>query len=93
MLRRQRHSSKKTSNYKPSISRIKMGSRRFTMLYEKAPDGGYTGSCLELYGTRTEGENKEELTRNMIEAINLTLEYLNSVSRDKQKIIINLSNN
>jgi predicted RNase H-like HicB family nuclease len=87
---KRKDSIKKASNYKPYTRRKTVSQRKFTILYEKAPEGGYTGRCLELQGTRTEGETKEELARNMVEAIQLTLDYLKSISKNEQKMVIEM---
>ncbi|MDE1830001.1 MAG: type II toxin-antitoxin system HicB family antitoxin [Thaumarchaeota archaeon] len=38
---------------------------KFTIRIQKAPEGGYTGQCLELPGAISEGETIEELKKNM----------------------------
>ena len=50
--------------------------RRFTIVIQEDPEGGYTGRCLELHGAISEGETIEELKKNMTESIELVLESL-----------------
>jgi len=44
------------------------------MRIQEAPEGGYTGQCMEIPGAISEGETIEELKTNMTEAIELVLE-------------------
>lgn len=39
----------------------------------KEKSGGYWAECIELHGCRTQGENREELEKNMFEVLNLFL--------------------
>jgi len=50
--------------------------RKFTIRIEEAPEGGYTGQCMELPGAISEGDTIEELKANMTEVIELVLESL-----------------
>jgi predicted RNase H-like HicB family nuclease len=81
---------KRTTRSNLSTRKKVVNQRAFTIVYEKAPEGGYTGRVLELEGTRTEGETKQELIKNMFEAIQLTLDYLESKSRNEQKFVIEM---
>lgn len=59
------------------MSRKKMlDLRKFTIRVEEAPEGGYTGQCIELPGAISEGETIAELKKNMTEAIQLVLDTL-----------------
>jgi predicted RNase H-like HicB family nuclease len=59
--------------------------RKFTVRIQKAPEGGYSGQCLELPGAISEGETIEELKKNMKEAIGLVLETLNEKTHQNQE--------
>ena len=65
---------------------------RFTIRIQKAPEGGYTGQCLELPGAISEGETVEELKKNMTEAIELVLDSLEEDSKNDEKMIIEILN-
>ncbi|MFZ1076661.1 MAG: type II toxin-antitoxin system HicB family antitoxin [Nitrosotalea sp.] len=65
---------------------------KFTIRLQKAPEGGYTGQCLELPGAISEGETIEELKKNMTEAIELVLESLEEDSKNDEKLIIEVLN-
>lgn len=66
--------------------------RKFTIIIQEDPEGGYTGRCMELRGAISEGRTIEELKRNMTEAIELVLESLEEDARKYKKIIIELPN-
>lgn len=66
--------------------------RKFTIMIQEDPEGGYTGRCMELRGAISEGRTIEELKRNMTEAIELVLESLEEDARKYKKIIIELPN-
>ncbi|MDE1767061.1 MAG: type II toxin-antitoxin system HicB family antitoxin [Thaumarchaeota archaeon] len=66
--------------------------RKFTIIIQEDPEGGYTGRCMELRGAISEGRTIEELKRNMTEAIQLVLESLEEDARKYKKIIIELPN-
>jgi predicted RNase H-like HicB family nuclease len=65
-----------------------VGSRKFTIRVQKAPEGGYTGQCIELPGAISEGETIEELKKNMTEAIQLVLDVLEEKTKGDRKIVI-----
>ncbi|MDP2941390.1 MAG: type II toxin-antitoxin system HicB family antitoxin [Candidatus Omnitrophota bacterium] len=54
--------------------------RRFKIILEKEPSGGYSVSVPALPGCATQGETLEECMANAKEAIEL---YLNSLKEDK----------
>ncbi|MER3408038.1 MAG: type II toxin-antitoxin system HicB family antitoxin [Nitrososphaera sp.] len=56
--------------------RIKKSSRKFTILVQKEPEGGFTGRCLELRGAVSYGRDMKELKANMKDAIALILDVL-----------------
>ncbi|MDE1831325.1 MAG: type II toxin-antitoxin system HicB family antitoxin [Thaumarchaeota archaeon] len=62
--------------------------RKFTMIVQEEPEGGYTGKCLELRGAISYGRTMDELKKNMKEAIELVLETLNEETQSKRKEII-----
>ncbi|MEM2139966.1 MAG: type II toxin-antitoxin system HicB family antitoxin [Nitrososphaera sp.] len=54
----------------------KVGKRKFTILVQEEPEGGFTGRCLELRGAVSYGKTIEELKVNMKDAISLILDVL-----------------
>jgi predicted RNase H-like HicB family nuclease len=66
------------------------GSRKFTIRVQKAPEGGYSGQCVELPGAISEGETLEELKKNMTEAIQLVLDALDEETKGDRKIVIEI---
>lgn len=67
-----------------------IGNRKFTIRVQKAPEGGYTGQCIELPGAISEGETLEELKMNMTEAIQLVLDTLEDHAKKDRKIVIEI---
>lgn len=67
-----------------------VGSRRFTIRLQKAPEGGYSGQCIELPGAISEGETIAELKKNMAEAIQLVLDTLEEQTKGRRKIVIEI---
>ena len=65
--------------------------RKFTIIIQDEPEGGYTGRCLELRGAISYGKTIDELKKNMEEAISLVLETLNEQVQTKRKEIIEIS--
>ncbi|MEO9307247.1 MAG: type II toxin-antitoxin system HicB family antitoxin [Nitrososphaera sp.] len=65
--------------------------RKFTIIIQDEPEGGYTGRCLELKGAISYGKTIDELKKNMEEAISLVLETLNEETQTKRKEIIEIS--
>ncbi|MDE1764220.1 MAG: type II toxin-antitoxin system HicB family antitoxin [Thaumarchaeota archaeon] len=68
-----------------------MEKRKFTVVLQEAPEGGYSGRCLELPGAISEGNTLSELKTNMAEAIELVLESLDKQARREKKIVIEIS--
>ncbi|NHI04345.1 hypothetical protein DYY67_1203 [Candidatus Nitrosotalea sp. TS] len=66
--------------------------RKFTIRIQKAPEGGYSGQCLELPGAISEGETIKELKKNMTEAIELVLESLEEDAKKYKKMVIEIPN-
>lgn len=64
--------------------------QKFTVVVQRAPEGGYSGRCLELPGAISEGESMDELRKNMVEAIELVLESIMEDARESQKIIVEI---
>ena len=60
---------------------LRIKGRTFTYAINKAEEGGYTASCIELPQVHTEGETLAETKKNMRDALNLTMDYL----REKAK--------
>lgn len=63
-----------------------MEKRKFTVVIQKAPEGGYSGRCLELPGAISEGQTLEELKANMTEAIELVLESFRGACKEEQEV-------
>ena len=70
---------------------ISQKSRKFTVLVNKEKEGGYSGQCLELPGAISQGETLEELKTNMVDAINLVLEYIKDKAKKKKSKIIEIT--
>ena len=49
---------------------------RYTVIFERQPDGGYHASCPALPGCHSEGDTLDEATANAREAIAVYLESL-----------------
>ncbi len=71
-----------------------VGKRKFTILVQEEPDGGFTGKCLELRGAVSYGKTVEELKDNMKDAISLILDVLEEDAKKNnfRKEIIEISN-
>ena len=67
-----------------------MDSRKFTIRIREAPEGGYSGQCLELPGAISEGETLEQLKANMTEAIQLVLESVDERSKEGKTITLEI---
>lgn len=65
--------------------------RKFTILIQKEPEGGFTGRCLELRGAVSYGKTREELISNMKEAISLILETMMEENKSQMSEVIELS--
>jgi predicted RNase H-like HicB family nuclease len=50
--------------------------RRYTIVLEREPDGGYHASCPALPGCHTQGDTIDETIANAREAVELYLESL-----------------
>ena len=57
--------------------------KKFHIIVEQDEDGVYIGKVLELQGCVTQGETKEELIKNIKEAIQLCLEVQEEPSTSK----------
>ncbi len=66
-------------------------SRKFTITVQKEDEGGYSGQCLEIPGAISQGESLEELKKNMKEAIQLSIEYLEDKAKKEDKQVIEIS--
>ena len=65
--------------------------RKFTIIVQKEDEGGYSGQCLEIPGAVSQGESLEELKKNMKEAIQLSLEYLEDKAKKENRQVIEIS--
>ena len=70
---------------------IKRGDRKFTILIQKEEEGGFSGQCLEIPGAISQGESVEELKKNMKEAIQLSVEYLEKKARKENRQVVEIS--
>ncbi|MHB8547494.1 MAG: type II toxin-antitoxin system HicB family antitoxin [Nitrosotalea sp.] len=66
--------------------------RKFTIIIEEVPEGGYTGRCLELRGAISQGETIGVLKKNMAEAIGLVLESLEEDAKKYKTMTIEFPN-
>jgi predicted RNase H-like HicB family nuclease len=71
----------------------KIDKRKFTILLQEEPEGGFTGKCLELRGAVSYGKTIEELKNNMKDAISLILDVLEEEAKkgNYRKEIIEIS--
>ncbi len=65
--------------------------RKFTIIVENEDDCWYSGQCLEVREATSQGSSLDELKKNMKEAIQLSLEYLEDKARKENKEIIEIS--
>ena len=65
--------------------------RKFTIIVEKEDDGWYSGQCLEIPEAISQGSSLDELKKNMKEAIQLSLEYLEDKAKKENKELIKIS--
>ena len=70
-----------------------VGKRKFTILVQEEPEGGFTGKCLELHGAVSYGKTIEELKTSMKDAIALILDVLEEEAKkgNYRKEIIEIS--
>lgn len=68
-----------------------MEKRKFTIIVNKAEEGGYVGRCLELPAAISQAETIDELKSNMTEAIELVLETIEEDSKQKDKLVIEIA--
>jgi predicted RNase H-like HicB family nuclease len=52
--------------------------KKFTVLVREEAEGGYSGQCIELPAAISQGDTLEELKENMVDAISLVLEHMES---------------
>lgn len=62
-----------------------MASVRYTVIYEREPDGGFHVFCPALKGCHSQGDTLEEAERNIEEAV---AAYLESLKAHNEKIPI-----
>ena len=55
---------------------------KFTILIQKAPEGGYIGQCLEILAAISRGETLEELKTNRKGSMVLALELIKDLKKD-----------
>ncbi len=67
-----------------------VGKVRYTVLVRKEREGGYSGQCLELPGAISEGETIKELKENMVDAIQLVLESIESRASKAKRFTIDI---
>ena len=54
---------------------------KFTAVYEPAAEGGYVAWLEEMPGIQTQGETLDEAKANLLDAFQLSLEYLREKAR------------
>ncbi len=54
---------------------------KFTAVYEPAPEGGYVAWLEEMPSVQTQGETLAEAKANLLDAFQLSLEYLREKAR------------
>ena len=54
---------------------------KFTAVYEPAAEGGYVAWLEEMPGVQTQGETLDEAKANLLDAFQLSLEYLREKAR------------
>jgi predicted RNase H-like HicB family nuclease len=59
---------------------------KFTVMLEKAPEGGYTVQCVELPAAISQGQTKKEALKNIKEAIQLVLEVRKAQGKVKGEL-------
>ena len=64
---------------------------KYTVAYTEETEGGFSGRCLELPGTISQGETLEELKVNITDAIQLMLASIYEEAHEKKKMIIEVS--
>jgi len=67
-----------------------VGKVRYTVLVRNEREGGYSGQCLELPGAISEGETIKELKENMVDAIQLVLESIESRASKAKRFTIDI---
>lgn len=60
-----------------------MTTRRYTIILNRQPDGGYHASCPALRGCHSEGDTLDEAFENMREAIEV---YIESVEAHGEQV-------
>jgi predicted RNase H-like HicB family nuclease len=64
---------------------MKHSSRKFTLVYQKEEEGGYSGHCLEHPSAISQAETIEALRENIIDAIKLVLEDMKREEAEKKE--------
>jgi predicted RNase H-like HicB family nuclease len=64
---------------------MKHSSRRYTLVYQKEKEGGYSGHCLEHPSAISQGETIEELRENIVDAIRLILDDMEREAAEKKE--------
>lgn len=62
-----------------------MKRRKFTIVLKPGHEWKYTAQCLEIPQARSEGNTKKEALRNVKEAIELVLEYVESKTKKAKR--------
>lgn len=76
--------------YKMYTYCMKNSSRRYTLVYQKEKEGGYSGHCLELPGAISQGETLKELKENIADAIRLILDDIEEEAQEKKKQLVEI---
>jgi predicted RNase H-like HicB family nuclease len=70
---------------------MKHSSRKYTLVYRKEEEGGYSGHCLELPGAISQGETLDELKENMVDAILLILDDIKREAEEKKEQLLEVT--
>ena len=70
---------------------MKIRGRTFTYVTRNAAEGGYVARCIELPQVHTEGETLREVRKNMREALNLALDYLEDKAKKEKGDIVEIT--
>ena len=70
---------------------MKVKGRAFTFIVKKADEGGYTARCVELPQVHTEGETLKEVRKNMMDSLNLVLDYLKEKAKGEKGQVVEIT--
>lgn len=65
--------------------------RKFAITIQKEDEDGFSGQCLKIPSAISQSESLEELKKNMKEAIQLSVEYLEDRAKKENNQVIEIS--